>query len=71
MRQGFLLLAACTVLAVAGCVNVQPYERGQLAERSMRMPPRPVDAALDQHIYFSKEGSRGGADGGGGGCGCN
>ena len=27
--------------------------------------------AVDDHIYFSKEGSTGGSDVGGGGCGCN
>jgi hypothetical protein len=31
----------------------------------------PVDAALDAHIYSSKEASTGGAGLGGGGCGCN
>jgi hypothetical protein len=68
MRYALLALAA---LALGGCVRVQPYERGQLAQRPMQMPPRAVDAALDEHLYFSKEGSRGGAGGGGGGCGCN
>jgi len=28
-------------------------------------------SALDEHIYFSKEGSLGGQDASGGGCGCN
>jgi hypothetical protein len=27
--------------------------------------------AVDNHIYFSKEGSTGGMDAAGGGCGCN
>jgi len=27
--------------------------------------------AVDQHVYFSKEGSTGGSDAAGGGCGCN
>jgi hypothetical protein len=26
---------------------------------------------IDEHIYFSKEGSTGGQEVGGGGCGCN
>jgi hypothetical protein len=28
-------------------------------------------SSVDDHIYFSKEGSMGGMDVGGGGCGCN
>jgi hypothetical protein len=65
------LLLGLALAALAGCVRVQPYERGELAQRAMRMPPSAVDAGLDEHIYFSKEGSRGGAGAGGGGCGCN
>ena len=30
-----------------------------------------IDAAIDDHIYFSKEGTSGGRGFGGGGCGCN
>lgn len=50
---------------------VQPWDRGILAQRKMQLEPYPNDAALDEHIYFSKEASRGGAGVGGGGCGCN
>jgi hypothetical protein len=31
----------------------------------------PMKARLDRHIYFSKEGSSGGGQAAGGGCGCN
>ena len=31
----------------------------------------PLEAAVDDHIYFSKEASSGGQGFGGGGCGCN
>ena len=37
----------------------------------MSLNAAPVDAALDDHIYFSKEASSGGKGFGGGGCGCN
>jgi hypothetical protein len=37
----------------------------------MRFVPLPLENAVDEHVYFSKEGSTGGADLGGGGCGCN
>ena len=61
------------VLAVTGCSMqpVQPWERDILAQRKMQLDPYPNDTYLDEHIYFSKEASRGGAGLGGGGCGCN
>ncbi len=42
-----------------------------LARKDMQLDPHPVEAALDDHIYFSKEASSGGRGFGGGGCGCN
>lgn len=68
--------ACCFVLCIlsfTGCdmVRVQPWERETLSQKKMQMPPRVSDAFLDEHIYFSKEASRGGSGGGGGGCGCN
>lgn len=60
-------------LVLAGCSNlgVQPWERDVLAKKEMALPTSAVDAALDDHIYFSKEASSGGRSFGGGGCGCN
>jgi hypothetical protein len=37
----------------------------------MLLSAEPLDNALDEHIYFSKEASSGGKGFGGGGCGCN
>ncbi|MBK9305460.1 MAG: DUF4266 domain-containing protein [bacterium] len=70
------ILAAAAVLAsslLGGCASlgVQPWERDLLAQRAMRLDGDPVTVALDEHIYFSKEASTGGAGFGGGGCGCN
>jgi Domain of unknown function (DUF4266) len=66
---------ACVALAgaLAGCasVGVKPWERDVLARDDMQIVSDPVDAALDEHIYFSKEASSGGEGFGGGGCGCN
>ena len=72
-KQIFLLLATVAVLIVSGCSlqPVQPWERDILAQRKMQLDPYPLDSYLDDHIYFSKEASRGGAGLGGGGCGCN
>jgi Domain of unknown function (DUF4266) len=57
--------------AVAGCTHVQPWERDVLARPEMSLDANPLDTAIDDHIYFSKEASSGGRGFGGGGCGCN
>jgi len=64
-----LLLAA----VVGGCssMGVEPWERDVLAKEEMRLTTDPVEAGIDDHIYFSKEASSGGRGFGGGGCGCN
>ena len=59
------------LLALSGCVGVQPWERDVLARPEMSLDTAPLDAAIDDHIYFSKEASSGGRGFGGGGCGCN
>jgi len=74
VRQNiFRLLVATTVLIMTGCSYqpVQPWDRDVLAQRKMQLDPYPLDTYLDEHIYFSKEASSGGAGLGGGGCGCN
>jgi hypothetical protein len=60
-------------LFIGGCSHwgVQPWERDLLAKKEMQLVSDPVEAGLDDHIYFSKEASSGGASFGGGGCGCN
>lgn len=59
------------LLALAGCAGVEPWERDVLARPEMSLDAAPLDAAIDDHIYFSKEASSGGRGFGGGGCGCN
>jgi len=69
MKPNALLLVVA--LVCSGCANVEPWERDVLARPEMSLDADPVDAALDDHIYFSKEASSGGRGFGGGGCGCN
>jgi hypothetical protein len=71
-RLGLVLLLLAA-LAGGGCaaMSVQPWDRDLLAQKKMRFVPLPMEAATDDHIYFSKEGSTGGMDVAGGGCGCN
>lgn len=59
-----LVAAAC-----AGCAAVEPWERDLHARADMKADE--LDAAIDDHIYFSKEASSGGRGFAGGGCGCN
>jgi hypothetical protein len=66
-----LLLAALALLNGCAAMAVQPWDRDLLAEKKMSLNPAPMLNAVDDHIYFSKEGSTGGMDVGGGGCGCN
>jgi len=62
-----------TVSLLSGCssLGVEPWQRDLLAKDEMALTAAPLDAALDDHIYFSKEASSGGRSFGGGGCGCN
>jgi len=66
-------LLVMLVVSFSGCANlgVEPWERDLLAKKEMALNASPVDSALDDHIYFSKEASSGGKSFGGGGCGCN
>jgi hypothetical protein len=68
-----LSLGACAAaaLSVAGCAGVEPWDRDVLARPDMQIVSDPIEAATDEHIYFSKEASSGGQGFGGGGCGCN
>lgn len=70
-----LLLALFAALAalMSGCaaMKVQPWDRDLLAKKEMTFTPSPLESAIDDHVYFSKEGSTGGQGMAGGGCGCN
>ena len=52
-------------------LGVHPWQRGLLADPAMERIGDPLEAEVDDHIYFSKEASSGGRGFGGGGCGCN
>jgi hypothetical protein len=63
------------LISLVGCgcssMGVEPWERDILAKEEMQLTVDPFEAAIDDHIYFSKEASSGGRGFGGGGCGCN
>jgi hypothetical protein len=65
LLTGALMAGGCTSL------GVKPWERDVLARPEMQLNGDPLDAAIDDHLYFSKEASSGGRSFAGGGCGCN
>jgi hypothetical protein len=73
LRRLGLAGAFATMILGSGCaaIGAKPWEHDLLAQREMLPDPHPVETAVDDHIYFSKEASSGGRSFAGGGCGCN
>ncbi len=71
----FLICLALALTTLSSCsqqlVRVKPYERGVLAKPVMSETLDPLQKAMTEHAYFSREASFGGGGVGGGGCGCN
>jgi uncharacterized lipoprotein len=65
------VLGAASLLLLAGCATVQPYEREVLARTDMQFQAAPELAASEAHATEVREGAAGGFDAAGGGCGCN
>ncbi len=68
------LLWICLASALAtGCSSLgpKPWQHDLMAKPEMQLDANPIDAVIDDHLYFSKEASSGGRGFGGGGCGCN
>jgi hypothetical protein len=66
-----LLIAGMVLLAGCSSLGVKPWQRDVMARAEMQLDGDAVDAAIDDHLYFSKEASSGGRSFAGGGCGCN
>jgi hypothetical protein len=71
IRLALLLSLLATLPGVTGCQNVKPWQRGTLADYTMKQDRDPTSEALNEHIWFSRETAAGGKGVGGGGCGCN
>ena len=74
MQKMILRVAVlAAIVCSTGCssLGVEPWDRDVLAKDEMQLVTDPMEAATDDHIYFSKEASSGGRGFGGGGCGCN
>lgn len=66
-----VVATAILLTTAAACVRVQPWQRGALAQRCMRLDADAGERKLDGHVQEYREGSIGGSGAGGGGCGCN
>ncbi len=68
------VVIAVSLLLLSGCSiqDVQPWEKETLAKDTMKNGAgNSLFSKFENHIYFSKEASKGGGGVAGGGCGCN
>lgn len=73
-RISFLVFfpVALLGLLLTGCqTNVQPWEKGLLADYTMRSDRDLLHDAMGEHMYYSREATAGGKGVGASGCGCN
>jgi hypothetical protein len=75
MRVRAILLAVALVGLLEGCAPIEPwvkpYEREHFADPIMSFNRDPISGTYIDHVFESREGSRGATGGVGGGCGCN
>lgn len=70
-KRTFAIVLAAVLMTGCTSMGIEPWERDVLARQDMQLVVDPLEAATDDHIYFSKEATSGGRGFGGGGCGCN
>ena len=66
-----LVLAVLLATLGGGCARVRPWQREDLARRSMVEDRERGEQRFEQHQRGSREGADGGTGQPGGGCGCN
>ena len=72
MIKSIIILTSLFLLSGCSVTNVQPWEKETLAKDTMKNGAgNTLMTKFENHIYFSKEGSKGGGGVAGGGCGCN
>ncbi len=72
MIKSTIILTSLLLLTGCSVTNVEPWEKETLAKETMTVNAgNSLFTKFENHIYFSKEGSKGGGGVAGGGCGCN
>lgn len=71
VRTVVLLLASALLFLGIGCAAVKPWEKAYLAKKPMQLDPYPEVTTMEQIFLDAREGSAGGYEAVGGGCGCN
>lgn len=81
MKLNCWMIPLLCIAVLSGCsmvkgksstgTSVKAWERGDLARKEMSWDVDLMESSLKNHVHFSKEGSNGGGDAAGGGCGCN
>lgn len=67
-----LPLTACqSPSAISWKPPIKPWERQYLSQPAMEFSASDLNLTMNDHFYFSKEGTSGGRGFAGGGCGCN
>ena len=66
-------LLCAAALSLGGCATFgpNPWDKDLMAKKEMLVGANATAHGAEDHIYFSKEASSGGANAAGGGCGCN
>ena len=62
---------ALGVMSASACVTVRPEDKEFLAEPGMTFGSEGERGAHEEHVLSNREGSYGGNNATGGGCGCN
>ncbi len=67
------IIATVMLFTLSGCVkDVSPWQKDIHAKAVMQEGDmNGLNQRFEEHIYFSKEGTKGGGSVSGGGCGCN
>lgn len=65
------ILPGILVLLLSGCEHVKPLDRNYLAKEHMSSNPYPMETAMQEHHYVSREATQSGmGPGGAASCGC-
>ncbi|MBV1882981.1 MAG: DUF4266 domain-containing protein [Pseudomonadales bacterium] len=71
MRYKYLFILFIISSFSTACTTVNVWERDVLSKREMSWQVSPMESDFKSHVYSAKEGSSGGGQAAGGGCGCN